>query len=185
MANCRTELETDGRGRQRTVSKSVNNRGYEVTTVGGRKSTMMMEIRRKETRPRRKGRGGLQLELCYRIQTLTLNGGTSGVHWRIRGCQRAVSCLCTSKCKRMSKYTLILTNQLMPPSQPMPMIMLSKAKWRSPDGFRWGGCSPRRYCDSGRKVKVAEKNYVDYSVGGEGRRTTLGSSVPGASAEDV
>ena len=29
-------------------------------------------------------------------------------------------------------------------------------------------------CDSGRKVKVAEKNYVDYSVGGEGRRTTLG-----------
>ena len=40
-------------------------------------------------------------------------------------------------------------------------------------------------CDSGRKVKVAEKNYVDYSVGGEGRRTTLGWSVPGASAEDV
>ena len=37
-------------------------------------------------------------------------------------------------------------------------------------------------CDSGRKVKVAEKNYVDYSVGGEGRRTTLGWSVPGASA---
>ena len=40
-------------------------------------------------------------------------------------------------------------------------------------------------CDSDRKAKVVEKNYVDYSVGGEGRRTTLGSSVPGASAEDV
>ena len=136
VANCRTELGADGRGRQRTVSKSVDNRGYEVTTAGGRKSTMMTEIRRKETRPRRRGCGGLRLELCYWSQTLTLNGGTSGVHWRRRGCQRAVSCLCTSKCTRMSKYTLILTNQLTPPSQPMPMIMLSKAKWRSPDGFR-------------------------------------------------
>ena len=48
-----------------------------------------------------------------------------------------------------------------------------------------GGCSPKDDCGSDYKAKVVEKNYVDYSVGGEGRRTTLGWSVPGASAEDV
>ena len=82
----------------------------------------------------------------------------------------------------MSEYTLILTNQLTPPSQPTPVIMFTKARGRSPDGFRWeGGCSPRGGlalleddCDSDLKAKVVEKNYVDYSVGGEGRRTSAG-----------
>ena len=39
----------------------------------------------------------------------------------------------------------------------------------------WGGLALLEDdCDSDRKAKVVEKNYVDYSVGGEGRRTSAG-----------
>ena len=77
----------------------------------------------------------------------------------------------------MSEYTLILTNQLTPPSQPTPVIMFTKVRGRSPDGFRWEGgglALLEEDCDSDRNAKVVEKNYIDYSVGGEGRKTSAG-----------
>ena len=76
----------------------------------------------------------------------------------------------------MSEYILILTNQLTPPSQPMPVIMFTKVRGRSRDGFRWeGGLALLEYdCDSDRKATVVEKNCFHYSVGGEGRRTSAG-----------
>ena len=59
----------------------------------------------------------------------------------------------------------------------MPVIMFTKARGRSLDGFRWEGGGLALLeddCGSGRKATLLEKNYVDYSVGGEGRRTSAG-----------